>query len=164
MNQDARARRKTSKRARCNSPSLCSEKQFKTNHLFNVHKGFRIASSSKIFKRHCRQLTGVLRQVAAEGRFFLFFRKIRFFSSSRKLRVGTGPFKLNITSSKENLLLLMLFLRMFTIRYSKFDLAFLDNPFSVVLEEWVAGGGQVSLTFHFSACIEDIGIKIYYAQ
>jgi len=57
MNQDARARRKTSKRA--------------------------------------RQLTGVLRQVAAEG------------------------------------------------RYSKFDLAFLDNPFSVVLEEWVAGGGQI---------------------
>ena len=162
MNQDARARRKTSKRARCNSPSLCSE--CKTNHLFNVHKGSRIASLSKICTRHCRQLTGVLRQVAAEGRFFLFFRKIRFFSSSRKLRVGTGPFKLNITSSKENLLLLMSFLRMFTIRYSKFDLAFLDNPFSVVLEEWVAGGGQVSLTFHFSACIEDIGIKIYCAQ
>ena len=34
---------------------------------------------------------------------------------------------------------------MFTIRYSKFDLAFLDNPFSVVLEEWVAGGGQVGV-------------------
>ena len=46
---------------------------------------------------------------------------------------------------------------MFT-RYSKFDLAFLDNPFSVVLEEWVAGGGQVSLNNHFPACIEDIGI------
>ena len=57
----------------------------------------------------------------------------------------------------------MSFLRMLT-RYSKFDLAFLDNPFSVVLEEWVAGGGQVSLTNHFSACIEDIGIKIYYAR
>ena len=70
---------------------------------------------------------------------------------------------LNNTSSKENLLFLMSFLRI-TIRYSKFDLAFLDNPFSVVLEEWVAGGGQVSLTFHFSACIEDIGVKIYYAQ
>ena len=30
------------------------------------------------------------------------------------------------------------------LRYSKFDLAFLENPFSVVLEEWVSGGGEVS--------------------
>ena len=29
-------------------------------------------------------------------------------------------------------------------RYSKFDLAFLENPFSVVLQEWVTGGGEVS--------------------
>jgi len=28
-------------------------------------------------------------------------------------------------------------------RYSKFDLAFLENPFTVVLEEWVAGGGEL---------------------
>ena len=30
------------------------------------------------------------------------------------------------------------------LRYAKFDLAFLENPFSVVLEEWVEGGGEVS--------------------
>jgi len=45
--------------------------------------------------KRARQLTSVLRQIAAEG------------------------------------------------RYSKFDLAFLENPFSVVLQEWVAGGGEI---------------------
>ena len=30
-------------------------------------------------------------------------------------------------------------------RYSKFDLAFLENPFTAVLQEWVGHGGQVGV-------------------
>ena len=33
-------------------------------------------------------------------------------------------------------------------RYSKFDLAFLDNPFTAVLQEWVGHGGEVHHHHH----------------